>query len=229
MVRTVNEQEYAVRRNNILDAVQRLMYSKGYEQMTIQDILDDLQISKGAFYHYFDSKQAVLSALLERMIQEVEQILLSIVHDPALPAIDKLQRFFASANQWKIAQKSFLLAFLRVWYADDNAFLRQKMHAMRVKALVPLLTTIIHRGIQEGVFTTSYPDQAARVIVALIEDLGDNLVERLLSDEAQQDSLSHVEHIIAGYSDVLERLLGAPKGSLPLADVETLKEWFATS
>ena len=60
MARSVNEKEYAFKRNQILDVTQRLVYTKGYEQMAIQDILDELLISKGAFYHYFDSKPALL-------------------------------------------------------------------------------------------------------------------------------------------------------------------------
>ena len=60
MARSVNEKEYAVKRNEILDVAQRFVYTRGYEQMSIQDILDELHISKGAFYHYFDSKQALL-------------------------------------------------------------------------------------------------------------------------------------------------------------------------
>src|SRR5262245_58568880 len=55
MARVVKE--HAVRRGEILDVAQRLVYTSGYEQMTIQDMLDELQISKGAFYHYFSSKQ----------------------------------------------------------------------------------------------------------------------------------------------------------------------------
>lgn len=47
MARIVKEKAYAVKRNEILEAAQRLVYTKGYEQMTIQDILDSLQISKG--------------------------------------------------------------------------------------------------------------------------------------------------------------------------------------
>ena len=54
MARTIKPHEYAEKRNDILDAAQRLVYSKGYERMTIQDILDDVHISSGAFYHYFD-------------------------------------------------------------------------------------------------------------------------------------------------------------------------------
>ena len=58
MPRTVNQQENTAKRNEILDAAQRLVYNKGYERMTIQDILADVQISSGAFYHYFASKEA---------------------------------------------------------------------------------------------------------------------------------------------------------------------------
>src|SRR5712691_1713827 len=109
--------EHAVRRNEILDVAQRLVYTKGYEQMTIQDILDDLQISKGAFYHYFDSKQALLEALIERLLDEGVQLLLPIVDDPHLPALEKLQRLFDRLVRWKTAQKTFLLALMRVLYA----------------------------------------------------------------------------------------------------------------
>jgi len=94
MARTVNKEEYTAKRNQILDAAQHLVYTKGYERMTLQDILAELQISSGAFYHYFDSKPAVLVAFIERIRQETEKPLLPIIHDPHLSAIEKFQGFF---------------------------------------------------------------------------------------------------------------------------------------
>jgi AcrR family transcriptional regulator len=228
MARIVKEQEYAVKRNAILDVAQRLVYTKGYEQMTIQDMLDDLQISKGAFYHYFDSKQAVLEALIERMQEEVEQLLLSIVQDPHLPALEKLRRFFPMLARWKTARKTFILALLRIWYTDDNALFRQKLRATVVKRVTPLLTGIIRQGIQEGVLTTSYPDQVGEVIVSLVLDLGDTIAWLLLSWEPKSDDVRRIESTVAAYTDALERALGAPTGSLPLVDAQTLKEWLVS-
>ena len=98
MVRTVNEAAYTARRNAILDAAQRAVETTGYEQMAIADLLGELHISSGAFYHYFASKPALLSALVERMGNQVEQLVLPIVHDPTLCALDKLQRFFATLD-----------------------------------------------------------------------------------------------------------------------------------
>jgi TetR/AcrR family transcriptional repressor of nem operon len=224
MARVVKE--HAVRRNEILDVARRLVDTKGYEQMTIQDILDDLRISKGAFYHYFDSKQALLSALIERMGDQIEQLVLPIVHDPTLCALEKLQRVFDMLNRWKTARKEFFLALLRVWYADDNAIVRQKLRVAGVKSVAPWLSTIIRQGNQEGVFTTSYPDRMGEVVLSLLQDLGETLGELLLSFKSECDDMLRVESTVAAYTDALERVLGVPTGSLHLTDAETLKEWF---
>jgi len=227
VARTVKKQEHAMRRNEILDVAQRLVYTKGYEQMTIQDILDDLKISKGAFYHYFDSKGALLEALIERTLEEVERILMPIVDDPHLPALEKLRRFFATAGRWKTAQKPFLLALLRVWYTDDNAIVRQKQQAMSIKRIAPLLTAVIRQGVAEGAFTAAYPDQAGEVILALFQSLGDTWADLLLADEPEQGAWQRIKHTVAAYTDALERVLGTPAGSLQLVGEETLKEWVA--
>jgi TetR/AcrR family transcriptional repressor of nem operon len=216
------------RRNEILDVAQRLIYTKGYEQMTIQDILDSLQISKGAFYHYFDSKQALLEAMIERMLQEVEQILLPILNDRELPALEKLHRFFATANHWKTARKDFFLALLQVWYRDDNAIVRQKLRATGATWLAPWLSTIIRQGVQEGILTTSYPDRVGEVILALVMELGETLGRLLLSFKPEHDDLLRIEDTVAVYTDALERVLGTPKGSLQIIDSETLKAWFVS-
>ncbi|HEY6410892.1 MAG TPA: helix-turn-helix domain-containing protein, partial [Ktedonobacteraceae bacterium] len=89
MARIVNEEAYAARRNAILDAALRAVATKGYERMAIADLLGELQISSGAFYHYFDSKPALLFALVQRIGDQAEQLVLPIVHDPTLGALDK--------------------------------------------------------------------------------------------------------------------------------------------
>src|ERR687896_424554 len=116
MPRVVKPAEYAVRRNEFLDAAQRLMHTKGYERLTIQDVLDELQTSKGAFYHYFGSKQELLEGLVDRVSREAEALLTAIAEDPHLSALDKLQRFFADLARFRTAQRDLLLAVLRVWY-----------------------------------------------------------------------------------------------------------------
>jgi AcrR family transcriptional regulator len=230
MARTVKEEEYTAKRNEILDAGLQLVYSKGYDKMTIQDILDQLQMSKGAFYHYFDSKVAVLEAVVERMATEqVKPIFQSIVQDPQLPALEKLHQYFYMSTSWKTSNKAFLVTLMKVWFSDENALARQKMLARTLKHMGPFFVEIIKQGVREGVFSTPYPEVASEVTINLMYDLAFASGQMLMSEEVKQtDNLPKVEALYTAYGDVLERVLGAPKGSIQFMAAEALKVWFST-
>jgi AcrR family transcriptional regulator len=227
MTRSVKPEEYAEKRNAILDVAQRYITAKGYEQMTTQDILEALQISRGAFYHYFESKQALLMALVERIGEQAEQLVLPIVSDRAMPAQDKLLRVFAVLNQYKQENLDLVLAFMRIWYADENALFRQKLYQARLKRLAPLLSQIIAQGVAEGVFTTAYPDHAARTMLSLLEDLGYATVELLLVEEGKQIDLSRMVQLGEATADTLERVLGMKPGVLWQSWSEDFSRWQA--
>lgn len=227
MARKVKEEDYASRRNEILDAARTLVYTKGYEQMSIQDILDALKISKGAFYHYFDSKQALLDGLIERMLDEAELVLRPIVEAKELSAVEKMQRYLDTGGRWKVAQKAFMLDLLRVWHTDSNILVRQKQETEAMKRIAPMLAEIIRQGIAEGAFTTKFPDHFGSMILGLSRGIEEAIAELLLAEEQQPDALQRLEAIIGAYSESFERILGAPAGSMPLGNIDVLKEWLA--
>ena len=230
MVRVVKEENYAARRNEILDVALQLIYTKGYDKMTIQDLLDQLQISKGAFYHYFDAKVDVLEAVVERMaVEQAEPIFLSIIQDPNLPALEKLHQYFELSSRWKTSRRALVIELVKVWYSDENALARQKMLARTVEHMAPFFTEIIKQGIQEGVFTTPYPEVASQVTINLIYDLAFDSGQMFISEEIKEiENLQKVETLYMAYSDVLERVLGAPKGSIQLMTAEALNIWFSS-
>lgn len=227
MPRFIKEEEYAARRNQIIDTTLKFVYSKGYAQMTIQDILNDLQISKGAFYHYFDSKEAVLGALVDRLVGEMEPLLKTIVYDQSKSALEKLQSYFATAVTWKTEQKELMLELMRIWYADENMIVRQKLSAKTLEQITPLLTEIIWQGVREGVFNTQYPEFVSQVNFYLLQGLSDRFVEIILSNTGEPDEVQKADGLIAAYNDALERVLGAPKNSIHVMDRKSLEIWFS--
>jgi AcrR family transcriptional regulator len=221
-----SERHSAARRNEILDVAQRLVATKGYQQMTIEDILAELGISKGAFYHYFDSKADLLESLVARMREEASQILLPVLEDPHLSAVEKLQRWFDVAGRWKTARREYLLSLLHVWYHDDNAVVRQKLRADNLAWISPLLTGVVRQGIAEGAFASAYPDHVGHVVFSLINELGDSLALQILSGRADEQGFAEAQASVAAFTDAIERALGAQPASLFLVDPEMLREWF---
>jgi TetR/AcrR family transcriptional regulator, transcriptional repressor for nem operon len=225
MARTVNEDEYAVRRNEILDVAQRLVYTRGYEQITIQDLLNELAISKGAFYHYFDSKQALLEGLVERMMDEGLHVVTPIITDPGLKALEKLQRYFATAGRWKTERKDFVLALMEIWYNDDNIIMRQKVYDAAIQRITPLIDQVVHQGVAEGIFHPAFPGEVGQIILALMFSYVDVFAQLIMKSGSDENSVCRLMDKVNALEDSIERILGAPPGSLVLMDKATMREW----
>ena len=226
MARTLNLAVHTVRREAFVDAAMRLMQTRGYEQVSIQDVLDEVDASRGAFYHYFDSKQALLEAVIDRMVDAALSAVEPVVADPSLPATTKLQRFFHNIGRWKTERKSLVLSLLTVWMSDDNAIVREHFRRTAVRRLVPMLAPIIQQGIDEGVFHAEPAEETARVLVILLQGFQDIATELFLDHQAGRIAPADVERAFAHETAAFERILGAPPGSIDLVDRAVLRAWF---
>jgi AcrR family transcriptional regulator len=226
MARTVNATLHGVRRDAFLDVAQRLVETKGYEAMSIQDVLDALEVSKGAFYHYFDSKQALLEAVVERFADGAMATMAPILSDPKLAALEKLEQVFAGIAGWKAERKEFVVAIIEVWNSDSNAIVREKLRRMTMRLMVPLLSAVIRQGIEEGVFKVVSADETATVLLSIMLGFQEQATHLFVARQANTIPFELVERTVAGYTAAYERILGIPNGSLTLADRATLHFWF---
>lgn len=84
--------------NRILDVSEQLFMEKGYEQTSIQDIIDGLGgLSKGAIYHHFKSKDEIFDAVAERSSQPVRAMFDQLAADEHLNGLEKLQQILKLA------------------------------------------------------------------------------------------------------------------------------------
>ena len=75
-------------RGRIISAAWELFYEQGYEDTTVEEIIERSQTSKGSFYHYFDGKDALLSSLSYLFDEEYARLQQEL--DPEMDAWEKL-------------------------------------------------------------------------------------------------------------------------------------------
>ncbi len=226
MARTINPTLHTVRRDAFLDVAQRLIQTKGYEAMSIQDLLDQLEASKGAFYHYFDSKQALLEAVVERFADGAMASLAPVLADPELPALRKLERFFAGIASLKAEQKPLMLAIIEVWNSDGNAIVREKVRRLSEHIMIPLLAAVVKQGVDEGTLQVDSPDEMAKVLASLMLGFQQQATDMFMARQAGAITFEVVQRSVAAHTEAFERILGVPKGSVTLTDEPTLRFWF---
>ena len=230
MARTVNPTAYAARRDAFVDAAIRLVREKGYERLSIQDVIEEVGASKGAFQHYFDSKAALLAAIVEDTVEASTAAVAPIARDPQLTPLQKLQGVFAGIYQWKTARPQFdpeaVAESARTWFSDENTIVVARMRAAVATRLTPVLVDILREGAADGSFSITDPDGTATVLTSLMLDLNDVAIQLFLARRARTVSFDTVKHTLASYAEASERILGLPPGTWPLVDEQGLRFWF---
>ena len=226
MARTRNPAAHALRRDAFVDAAQRLIQAKGYEQMTIQDVLDELDTSRGAFYHYFDSKAALLDAVIERMVDDAIAAIGLIVDEPGLPALTRLARLFNGLAEWKTERTEFLIRLMETWLADENAIVREKYRRGARARMTPILARIIEQGEAEGVITAGPARETAGVLVSILLGANETATDLYFARRAGTIAFDDVVRTLDAYPTAGARILGLPAGSFPVPDPSILRQWF---
>jgi AcrR family transcriptional regulator len=226
MPRTLDREAHTLKRDAFVDVAQRLIQTRGYDAFSIQDVLDELDASKGAFYHYFGSKADLLEAVIDRMADGVALGWAEVMARSGLSATERLEAVFTTVAQFKAERRDLVLALLRSWLSDDNAVARDKLRRLVSRRMTPLLHELLRQGVATGEFTPRFPDETARYIVTLIQGAGDIATDVYVAFHAGEIDFAEVERTFGAYSDALERILGIPPGRMAM-DPGMLRLWFS--
>lgn len=226
MSRIVKEPD--VRREEILTAAQRLFYSKGYDKTSVRDIIDSVGIAKGTFYHYFESKHALLEAIAEKLIGQSETLMRAVAADTSLDAIQKMLRLYLVIGRWKTGNREQMIMFLKAMYQDGNILLRHKLKRLGLMSARPAISGIIKQGIEEGVFDVEDGDlmSLAEIFMQTSQSFSEALGNIILNADQYENPAQTAKDKKIAYERAMERILGAKKGSLPLFDTTTIDQWF---
>ena len=118
----------------ILDTASRLFWQKGYEKTTLQDIIDATKLSKGAIYHHFASKEAILIAVVDRMGDSNSAVLAEIRDKKGLTGAEKLRELFRTSMQLSFQGK--ILHIRRYFHIVRNVHISVQIPLFYCKALL---------------------------------------------------------------------------------------------
>jgi AcrR family transcriptional regulator len=209
-----------IRRNELVDCAQALFFSKGYEATTIADILARAGVSKGGFYHHFQSKEELLDALIERMTETIIANARDILDDTKLDALAKLNRFLARSQQWKAETAPAMRQIYMVFADPANALLYLRITKAGLAVLGPALARIVEQGNREGTFTAPDPSLVAEMILHLANARQELSTEAIaLATRGETDKATDMMVVrIRKEEALVDRVLGLPKGSVRFVD-----------
>lgn len=209
-----------VRRDEILDAAQRLFARQGYDATSISQIISEIGVSKGGFYHHFESKEDLVEALACRYAEQTAALAEVTLSDPTLDAFSRLVGFIDIMRRHKVDSATELRATFEPLLRPENVQLFERTRRAVNSVVQPLLTRIIVEGVAERTFETSDPENAAETILHLLSanrELFTTLYmtrDRLTFERLSRTLFDKMTYL----GTVIDRILGLPEGSIELTD-----------
>jgi len=197
------------RRETIVATAWQLIAERGYEATSLNTLIAKLGISKGSLYHHFQSKAAVVDAVVEMLTLEATQRVSA--DNEGAKALDRLCAFIRAGWEWHEDHQNVSTEITLVMLRPENSELLARITATERRVVRPLLESIINQGMKEGSFKVPDAALATDLLMPLLSDALIRIAGQIT--QGQLDAAGFVAQLeFLQYA--LEQILGAPKGSL---------------
>jgi AcrR family transcriptional regulator len=163
MSRIVKEPEE--RKNELIDIAEQLFIAHGYEQTAISDIVREASVSQGAFYYYFESKEDVLVAAIEKKIALME-------NDFQLTAersdLDEAAKLNSMINSFISISSSGKAIHGYIHQAKNAALQKKLMKARPFARIAAIMARVIFSGCEKGRFDVVHPLETSYLLLMMI-------------------------------------------------------------
>jgi len=196
------------RRKELIDTAERLFITNGYDQTAVSDIVKEVKLSQGAFYYYFESKEDVLVAILEKNVAVMESALKQTAYRTDLDEAVKLNAMFNQFISVTISGKKIH----NYIHQEMNATLHKKLIKINLPArIAQVMAEVISKGVEKGRFSVARPLETSYLLIMLLASAFRvfNLFETSgeLKDTEQADKQCR-DNIRIALEDLLGRALG---------------------
>ena len=148
----------------ILDVSTRLFSEKGYDDTSLQDIINETKLSKGAIYHHFGSKEDILKAIFHRLGNENAEIFAKIRDDSRLSGIEKLRKIFQTAV---FHSNQSVLLTVSPCLLNNPRFLAMQIEQIYELIAPQFVEPILTEGFKDGSINIENPHEIAEAIMIL--------------------------------------------------------------
>jgi len=195
-------------RRQLVESAWALWSTQGLARTSVNAVIAHAGLSKGTFYHWFDSASALLDAVVDLMVERS----LARVHASAPArgtALEQLRSYLAASRSWRLANAPGYREVMAALYAPDNRELRQRVQQRTASVAIRELTAILGRGVDDGTVPVDDPALAAEYVVHAGQAIADLQIRDLLAADVERVVRRAELHL-----SWTESGLGLPPGTL---------------
>ncbi len=162
-------------RRRLVDAAVSLLRDRGLSETSVEDIVRAAGVAKGTFYLYFDSKDGVINAVAERLVEDVGHIVEEALAERGRSPVERVLALGGAVSQ--VGREPYERELIEVFHRPENRAVHDRVGEQVFARIAPPLARVITEGIATGQFVAQDPDRAARYVLACFDVLHEVIAE----------------------------------------------------
>lgn len=204
------------KKRELVEIAERLFLEKGYAETSVDDILAASGLSKGGFYHYFKSKEEVLNASLNNLIEDSLKAFQEVADDPSLNALQKLKLFSSRKAIFQRAKRDYARYLGMLMNSDFTLY---KSYSALATSFYEPFARIVEQGVSEGLFRVEHPRETAEILIRMMV----SIPQSLFYDELLHDREKYHAYALA-LRTIVARALGVELHQISVFGSEATEE-----
>lgn len=167
------------KREQILDALQELLKEQDIKNISVSDIAQRAGIAKGSIYYYFESKDAIIDALVERTYKTPLETAKAMVKQTELSPYQRMSTIFQACQKSSkefLQSRRYMQEEALSQSVQEQAYLHHKYLKYLITELKPFLSEIIKQEIDKGLCIFDYPEELAEIVLIVLTIKLDNSI-----------------------------------------------------
>ena len=182
------------RKNELVQIAYKKFLEKGYEQTSVDEIIEAAQIAKGTFYYYFQSKEQMLEEVVEMMLEKGAERAAEVLNS-TLSIPEKIVSIILAYRP--MVNEAVIQDALN---QPGNILLHDRVNKKLIAGAVPLISETVREGIRQGIFDCEQIEERVKMILILSSRIFDD------GDFTNDD--------VIAFLDIVEKSFGAKPGTM---------------
>lgn len=211
------------RKMEFLETALELFNEKGYEKTTIKDIIETMGVSKGAFYHYFQSKEDIIEeisdAYAERVLKQTE----SLANRRDLGPTEKINELFQMVQGYKKSYREKRQKIKNIFHEDENLKLQRRIMLKLRSRMMDSVLKMIREGVDIGEFRNQDVEETTDYLLYVIQNLNRSVEEIVNREKVKEKpdweaAEEQMRKKLAFYERMFELTLGTKNGKIQFTE-----------
>lgn len=181
----------AQKRKYILETARKVFAEKGYKRVTMKDIVEACDISRGGLYLYFDSTEELFLEVLRMEREEADDLFSGSISEDAT-ASDILMLFLKEQKKELLRKKDTLTQATYEFYFENKLAKKDNVLKQQFDSAVKVMKMLIITGVENGEFRCEDPEGTARNIMYVLEGLKISAQTRGISSDTVDRELLYI-------------------------------------